>query len=197
MKVLVTGSSGHLSEALVRTLRDAGRDVVGADLIHSDFTDEVGPIVNRDHVRWRWRGFKTWPSATLRRSSGIFGRHKTRRRRPSSRHSGSSTTSPEGFTQLALAAHFGHEETAALPNAGASVNAVSKNEPGVTALHAALNGGKTSTAAAVGARRRRQHPARWRTSAPRRMDSLALHRGLRPHWTYRTAAREGVRFERD
>ena len=31
MKVLVTGSSGHLGEALVRTLRDLQYEVVGLD----------------------------------------------------------------------------------------------------------------------------------------------------------------------
>ncbi len=31
MKTLVTGSSGHLGEALVRTLRDLNREVVGLD----------------------------------------------------------------------------------------------------------------------------------------------------------------------
>ena len=32
MKTLVTGSSGHLGEALVRTLRDSEHEVVGLDL---------------------------------------------------------------------------------------------------------------------------------------------------------------------
>src|SRR5215475_3232143 len=50
-KVLVTGSAGHLGEALVRVLRNAGREVIGLDLLHSDFTNEVGSIVDRDHVK--------------------------------------------------------------------------------------------------------------------------------------------------
>jgi RNA polymerase sigma factor (sigma-70 family) len=55
--------------------------------------------------------------------------------------------SPEGFTPLMLAAHFGHEETTTkLLNAGAHLDTVSKHEIGVTALHAALFGGKTATA---------------------------------------------------
>ena len=55
--------------------------------------------------------------------------------------------SPEGFTPLMLAAHFGHDETTkVLLNAGAHLDAISKHEIGVTALHAALFGGKTSTA---------------------------------------------------
>lgn len=38
MKALVTGSSGHLGEALVRTLRDLRHEVVGADILESPFT---------------------------------------------------------------------------------------------------------------------------------------------------------------
>jgi len=51
MKVLVTGSAGHLGEALVRTLKDMAHEVIGTDLIHSDFTGRVGSIVDRDHVK--------------------------------------------------------------------------------------------------------------------------------------------------
>ena len=42
MRVLVTGSAGHLGEALVRTLRRSGHDVVGLDLLDSPHTDAVG-----------------------------------------------------------------------------------------------------------------------------------------------------------
>jgi len=45
--VLVTGSAGHLGEALVRTLRAAGRAVVGLDRVASPFTDVVGSIADR------------------------------------------------------------------------------------------------------------------------------------------------------
>lgn len=51
MKILVTGSSGHLGEALVRTLKDSGHEVVGADLLPSDFTNKVGSIVDRGFVQ--------------------------------------------------------------------------------------------------------------------------------------------------
>ena len=51
MKVLVTGSSGHLGEALVRTLKSMNTEVVGVDIVHSNFTNEVGSIVDRDHVK--------------------------------------------------------------------------------------------------------------------------------------------------
>lgn len=44
MKVLITGSSGHLGEALVRTHRALGNTTVGVDLTPSPFTDVVGSI---------------------------------------------------------------------------------------------------------------------------------------------------------
>ncbi len=56
MKILVTGSSGHLGEALVRTLQSQGRDVVGLDLLESPFTHVVGSIVDRECVRSSLQG---------------------------------------------------------------------------------------------------------------------------------------------
>ncbi|MCB0182766.1 MAG: NAD(P)-dependent oxidoreductase, partial [Caldilineaceae bacterium] len=50
-KILVTGSAGHLGEALVRTLRDGDTIVVGTDISPSSYTDRVGSIVDPDHVR--------------------------------------------------------------------------------------------------------------------------------------------------
>jgi UDP-glucose 4-epimerase len=46
-KVLVTGSAGHLGEALMRTFRATGRPAVGLDIKGSPFTDHVGSIVDR------------------------------------------------------------------------------------------------------------------------------------------------------
>jgi len=43
---LVTGSAGHLGEAVVRTLRAAGRPVRGIDIVASPFTDLVGSITD-------------------------------------------------------------------------------------------------------------------------------------------------------
>ncbi|MGA9393593.1 MAG: NAD(P)-dependent oxidoreductase [Candidatus Sulfotelmatobacter sp.] len=51
MKTLITGSSGHLGEALVRTLREKSRDIIGLDILPSQFTDVVGSIVDRRLVR--------------------------------------------------------------------------------------------------------------------------------------------------
>src|SRR5580704_16029285 len=50
-KVLVTGSSGHLGEALIRTLRAQGREVLGLDVLDSPFTSRVGSIADRAVVR--------------------------------------------------------------------------------------------------------------------------------------------------
>jgi UDP-glucose 4-epimerase len=47
MRFLVTGSAGHLGEALVRTLRAAGHEAVGLDIVKSPFTTTVGSIAER------------------------------------------------------------------------------------------------------------------------------------------------------
>jgi RNA polymerase sigma factor (sigma-70 family) len=55
--------------------------------------------------------------------------------------------SPEGFTALALAAHFGHIETLKfLISRGGDLNAVSKHAMNVTPLHAALFGRRIEAA---------------------------------------------------
>jgi UDP-glucose 4-epimerase len=51
MKILVTGSAGHLGEALMRSLRQSGKEVIGLDVAASAWTDVVGSIVDRDLVR--------------------------------------------------------------------------------------------------------------------------------------------------
>jgi UDP-glucose 4-epimerase len=50
MRILVTGSAGHLGEALVRTLRAQGRAVRGIDLLASTCTDHVGSITDAAFV---------------------------------------------------------------------------------------------------------------------------------------------------
>jgi nucleoside-diphosphate-sugar epimerase len=47
MRVLVTGSAGHLGEALIRALPGAGHEAFGADINVSPFTDHVGSIADR------------------------------------------------------------------------------------------------------------------------------------------------------
>lgn len=47
----MTGSAGHLGEALVRVLRAAGHDVTGLDLLPSEFTTVTGSVTDRALVR--------------------------------------------------------------------------------------------------------------------------------------------------
>ena len=51
MRILVTGSSGHLGEALVRTLRKSGHQPIGIDIVPSPCTDHVSSLVDRAAVR--------------------------------------------------------------------------------------------------------------------------------------------------
>ena len=51
MTVLVTGSSGHLGEALMRTLQAQRRETVGIDVQPGAFTHHVGSITERAFVR--------------------------------------------------------------------------------------------------------------------------------------------------
>jgi len=51
MKILVTGSAGHLGEALVRTLQGTDNEVIGLDVSSSRFTSCVGSIVDRIRVK--------------------------------------------------------------------------------------------------------------------------------------------------
>jgi UDP-glucose 4-epimerase len=51
MRLLVTGSAGHLGEALVRVLTAEGHEVVGLDLLASAHTTVVGSVADRDCVR--------------------------------------------------------------------------------------------------------------------------------------------------
>src|ERR1700730_966128 len=51
MTILVTGSAGHLGEALMRTLLERGYKSVGVDIKKSPFTNEVGSITDRNFVK--------------------------------------------------------------------------------------------------------------------------------------------------
>lgn len=50
MTLLVTGSSGHLGEALVRTLQAERRETIGIDVLPGAFTHYVGSITDRAFV---------------------------------------------------------------------------------------------------------------------------------------------------
>lgn len=51
MKILVTGSSGHLGEAIVRTLTDLQIKYIGVDLLPSKFTTRTGSITDRNFIK--------------------------------------------------------------------------------------------------------------------------------------------------
>ena len=50
MKILITGSAGHLGEALIRTIRRTDHEALGLDVQASQFTDRVGSIADREFV---------------------------------------------------------------------------------------------------------------------------------------------------
>jgi nucleoside-diphosphate-sugar epimerase len=56
MRILVTGSAGHLGEGLIRTLRESRHEPIGLDLLNSPFTTHVGSICDRDFVQSCLRG---------------------------------------------------------------------------------------------------------------------------------------------
>jgi UDP-glucose 4-epimerase len=56
MTILVTGSAGHLGEALMRTFRANGREAMGVDVLASPYTDLVASVVDRDAVRQAMHG---------------------------------------------------------------------------------------------------------------------------------------------
>jgi UDP-glucose 4-epimerase len=56
--ILVTGSSGHLGEALVRTLRAQRRKVIGIDIVPGAFTRQVGSVTDRDFVSRCMKGIR-------------------------------------------------------------------------------------------------------------------------------------------
>jgi UDP-glucose 4-epimerase len=51
VRILVTGSAGHLGEGLCRALGAEGHDLGGLDVLDSPYTNVVGSIVDRECVR--------------------------------------------------------------------------------------------------------------------------------------------------
>ncbi|MGS0687611.1 NAD-dependent epimerase/dehydratase family protein [Nakamurella sp. GG22] len=51
MQIVVTGSAGHLGEALMSTFTEAGHEVVGIDVLPSPTTEMLGSITDRSFVR--------------------------------------------------------------------------------------------------------------------------------------------------
>lgn len=66
MKALVTGSSGHLGEAMVRSLRETGHEVIGLDIRKSPFTDVLASVDDITAVNECMNGVETvYHTATL------------------------------------------------------------------------------------------------------------------------------------
>jgi len=71
LTILVTGSAGHLGEALMRRLRAEGRPARGIDIKPSPFTDCVGSIGDRDFIKQSLEGVRAIiHSATLHKPHG-------------------------------------------------------------------------------------------------------------------------------
>src|SRR2546423_14420091 len=51
MRILVTGSAGHLGEALMLTLQRSDHEAIGLDIKSSPRTHRLGSITDRDFVR--------------------------------------------------------------------------------------------------------------------------------------------------
>lgn len=56
MKILITGSTGHLGEALVRTLSPQGHDIIAIDIQPSSYTTHTGTICNPTFVQACMKG---------------------------------------------------------------------------------------------------------------------------------------------
>lgn len=56
MTILVTGSSGHLGEAIALTLAERGNPVAGVDILPRSHTTHIGSITDRAFVRESMRG---------------------------------------------------------------------------------------------------------------------------------------------
>jgi UDP-glucose 4-epimerase len=66
VKILLTGSAGHLGEALARTLQASDHEVVGLDTRPSPYTTLVGSIVDADVVKGGMSGVEAvFHTATL------------------------------------------------------------------------------------------------------------------------------------
>ncbi len=77
MKILITGSSGHLGEALVRVLKTTNHQITGLDIVPSDFTDKVGSLVDRQFVKQCMKGVDTvLHTATLHKPHVITHSHQ-------------------------------------------------------------------------------------------------------------------------
>ncbi|MEO7338771.1 MAG: hypothetical protein ABIV63_19540 [Caldimonas sp.] len=81
MKLLVTGSAGHLGGARMRSLPARGHDAIGVDIRPSAFTQRIGSVADRAFVAECMRGI----------DGVLHKRHCTSRMSPRTRSRRSST----------------------------------------------------------------------------------------------------------
>ncbi len=75
--ILITGSSGHLGEALVRVLKEDKHQVSGIDALPSKFTDIVGSITDRKLVKQYMKGVNVvLHAATLHKPHVVTHSHQ-------------------------------------------------------------------------------------------------------------------------
>jgi UDP-glucose 4-epimerase len=68
MKILVTGSAGHLGEALMRSLEATDHEATGVDIKSSPFTSREGSMTERNFVKQCMQGVDVvFHAAALRR----------------------------------------------------------------------------------------------------------------------------------
>src|SRR5262249_49774062 len=103
MKVLVTGSAGHLGEALVLTGQNTNHEVVCLDIVASNFTSKVGSIVDRSCLKRRMKGVH----AVLRTASW-HKPHVVTRSLPNLAYTHCATSQPAGLSRLQ---HYGHAQS--------------------------------------------------------------------------------------
>ena len=178
MRVLVSGSAGHLGEALVRVLGDAGHDVVGLDLLASPYTQRRR-LDRRPRVRprgggGRGRGGARGDAAQAPRRfarAGRFRGHQHRRDAEPARGGGGRRREP-------LPVHEHHERVRPRP------------DPGSRRARGLDHGGRRAGAAQHlrGHQDGRREPVRTRLARPRSplpdpAHVAVLPRGRRPHRT--------------
>lgn len=77
MNILVTGSNGHLGEALMRTLENSNHKVTGVDILPGKYTHFVGSVADRSFVREQVQGMEAiLHTATLHKPHVVTHTHQ-------------------------------------------------------------------------------------------------------------------------
>ena len=179
MRILVTGSSGHLGEALVRVLGADGLEVVGLDVLPSPCTAIVGSVADRAVVRraiaGRRRGGARGDAAQAARRlpppPGLRRHERHRHAQPA--RGGGRRRASAGSSSRARRATFGRALT---PPAGAPAAWITEDVAPVPQQHLRRHQGR-------GRGPVRARPPRPRAAVRRAADVALLPRGRRPRAT--------------